>query len=168
AKIVENGVEQLLLGLLEIALGLVLKNSENVDHVFGGTQIALHATARGILDLSEMQQRLGAEPEQEAREADHLFGCRGSLAGRRRLGLRCRGSLGLAAGRVLLLSRLAVVGEAAPIGYPEPSRRIVLIDHDQFPGDASAETIELPAACPSALPNRCHRVRSAGRAASTL
>src|SRR5262245_47582254 len=104
-----------------------------------------------------MQQRLGAEPEQEAREADRLLARGAGLTGRRRLRLRCRGSLlVLGAGRGVLLSRLPVIREAAPIGYPEPARRIVFIDHDHFPGDASEATIEMPAACPNAPPNRVY------------
>src|SRR5262245_25494203 len=101
-----------------------------------------------------MQQRLGAEPEQEAREADRLLARGRGLMTRGRLRLRRRGSLVLGAGRAVLLSRLAVVGEPAPVGYPEPARRVVFIHHNQFPGDVSEATIETPAACRNVLPNR--------------
>src|SRR4029450_9832521 len=72
-KVVEDGFEETLLGLLEVASGLVAQDAEGGDHVVRCGEIALERADGRILDLAEVQQRLGAQSEDERGKVDRLL-----------------------------------------------------------------------------------------------
>src|SRR5262249_20871332 len=134
AKVVEERIEELLLGLLEVAFGLALQDAEDVDDVLGGAEVTLDAPAHRIGDLPEMQQGLRAEAEHERREAHWLLRTRVQRLGRpsgegRYVG--CGRDLGLCGLFVPahILPRPTLAREAPAIGPPDPAGRALFSAH---------------------------------------
>src|SRR4029453_9413466 len=112
------------------------QDAEDVDHVLRRSEIALEPADGRILDLAEVQQRLGAKSEYKRGKVDRLL--RSEVRALRRLRHRLARSLrglgsGRLLGRLLDVARLALVGEPSTVGHAKAARRVLLFVHDSVP-----------------------------------